>query len=218
MIEPDRKKKLPETGSLAEGSAPRLQQLFGHFRKVENKIGSWLEDDPAAEASDEKGLQTIETMVGFRARNDLHLVKQLVPDQLDPKVNPVLLAWENLVPFYEAGFLISSPLRQPLIRQFFFRGVRFEIPGEGRPYPRQLPLLGPLEVKKMDGLKWLAHSGFAFLQLDPDSQAFLLQPDPTTSMVLVSAIPLIWRADHVKHTQLLLNNAVDRSHSGVSTK
>jgi len=209
MAEPDRTAKLPLTALVAHQTTPRLNQLFDHFRKMENAIGAWLEVETESENPDQQALQTIETMLQFEVRTDLNRVKQLIPDHLAPEVSRAQLAWENLIPFYEAGFLMTTGKQTAHIERFFFRGVRFEIPQGGKPYPGALPPLSPLQVKKMDSQKWLAKSGFDFLQVDRDSQAFLFQPDQGVRFVLICATPSIWRDDHIRQTQLLLNNAFD---------
>lgn len=209
MIEPEHKSiPLPPD---TDGISPRLKQLFRHLRKMENKLEAWLEEDAELQNSDLQGMQTVQTMLNFRARDDIRLVKQLVPDEVDPTTNSILLAWENLVPFFEGGFLLQPNGPSTKIQQFFFHGVRFEIPGAGVPYRHRLPQLGPLDVKRMSGRKWLAKSGFSFLDIAPDSQAFLFQPERTTQFVLLSSLPEIWLEDQVKHTQQLLNNATDRA-------
>ncbi|MCB0386367.1 MAG: hypothetical protein KDD43_13325, partial [Bdellovibrionales bacterium] len=154
--------------------------------------------------------ETLQQMHAFQIDHNLTLVKTLVPDlSLSGRNIPALLL-ENLVPFFDAGFLLrSKDHHQTQLEQFFFRGVVFPLPKEGMVYRHSLPRSGPSAIKKMAASKWLEKSGFSFLQIDPDADAFLLQPLPNVYFVLVCSIARPWRPDHLSQAQRLINNAFD---------
>ena len=208
MLEREIPKRRLSSRSASNWTTPRLRQLFQHFQTVEEKLGAWLEKD--SEEQQQQAKETLQQMHSFQVDQNLSLVKALVPDlSLSGRDVPSLVL-ENLVPFFDAGFLLKSRGGQkPNLEQFFFRGVVFPLPKEGIAYSRPLPQPGPSLIKSMAAGKWLTQSGFSFLQVDSDAEAFLFQLLPRVYFVLISSIAGPWRQDHLRQAQRLINNAFD---------
>ena len=202
----------PKKNSARDWTTPRLAKLFGQFRQLEEKLGAWLD---VSESEDESAA-TLQAMHQFQVNNDLHLIKDLVPDNGHSKDQTAALVLENIQPFFTAGFLLktweSSTQQAPesKLNEFFYRGVIFPLPGRGIPYNRPVPHMSPLQVKSMEAFKWLEQVNFSFLKTDLDSQAFLIQPIPGISYVLISEVPLLWREEHIGHAHRLINNSFDQ--------
>jgi len=189
-------------------TTPRLKTLLGQFRQLEEKLGSWLElEENYSNSSD-----TLQIMHEFVVNRDLKLIRELLPDSGQNREEASVLVLENLQPFFTAGFLLDFKVSlSPRLSRLFYRGVLFPLPDEGLPYAKVLPKISPLEVKVMDARKWLRQSPHLdFLKVDLDSQAFLIQPLPQISYILISEVPRLWREEHMKDAHRLINNSFDQ--------
>lgn len=190
MLEREKSKHSITLRTAGNWTTPRLRQLFQHFQTVEQKLGAWLEKDNEGQHQQTK--ETLQQMHAFQIDHNLTLVKTLVPDlSLSGRNIPALLL-ENLVPFFDAGFLLrSKDHHQTQLEQFFFRGVVFPLPKEGMVYRHSLPRSGPSAIKKMAASKWLEKSGFSFLQIDPDADAFCFNLFPMYILFLSVPLPVL---------------------------
>lgn len=207
MLESDNNQLRHKLNSSRAWTTPRLMKLFGQFRQLEEKLGAWLELDD----SEEESAATLQRMHEFQVNQDLKLIKELVPDNGSSKETTAVTVLENIQPFFSAGFLLhSEEASEPSFGEFFYRGVLFPLPDRGLPYGRSVPQIGPLQVKAMDARKWLYSANLDFLKADLDSQAFLIQPLPGVSYVLISEVPSLWREEHIEHAHRLINNSFDQ--------
>lgn len=147
----------------------------------------------------------------FVAAGDLDKIQKLLEsDPSDVQLPHRVL--ERLSAFFDAGLLLQrGPSQEKAswwVTDLFWRGNIFHLElGDQVQANKLVPEVPPLQVSRMPAVKMLESLNLKFLSTAPDADAFLLKPTPSLAYVLISNLGAPWSADHIAHTQRLVNKA-----------
>ncbi len=150
-------------------------------------------------------------MATFSSQTGLNQIASLsVPP--DEKGQTSVAVLQQLVPFFEAGFLIQKLSAAAdsawWVTDIFSRGQIFNLELKDQVRAEELMVsISPLQIVRAPTEKILGKLGLPFLQPKVDSSGYLIRPTPTVALLLISALSPLWIEDHMKQAQRLINNA-----------
>jgi hypothetical protein len=176
-------------------SLERLQFLLAH-------IEDFIDDE-------ERELR--ERARDFVAATGLDDIQKLVDcDPNDPQLARRVL--ERLSGFFDSGLLLQrGPAEDNAgwwVTDLFWRGTVFHLDIKDQVRAsRIVPEMQPLQVNRTSAPKLLESLNLKFLIPSLEADAYIFKPTPTSAYVLVSNLGKPWSADHIAHTQRLINKS-----------
>jgi len=183
----------PIQEKLTRWSLARVQFLLSHLE-------GFIEDE-------NKDLR--ERARNFSLNTEINTVDSLldVPPS-DPRVPTLLL--QALSAFFESGFLLQRGPTQDVgnwwVTDLFCRGNTFHLELQDQVMAvKAVPEMTPLQVHRTQARPLLEKLGLMFLLPGSHAEAFLLRPTPNLAYLLITNLAAPWSADHMTHTQRLVN-------------